>query len=202
MNEGEKSMNFPRTLQAALEKLLSGMRQEDMIRDAQAISGRYREQSGLGRRLVTLHSQAAAYAASRMPATFGAVCAALSKALASLEREPRTLLDAGAGTGAAAWAADAILPLENVLCLEREDAMRNIGQTLMQAGSPVLQNAVWLSRDLCAGTGNERAELVIMAYVLGEMAEGDRAAAVQKLWDASETMFLIVEPGTPKGYAT
>jgi ribosomal protein RSM22 (predicted rRNA methylase) len=193
-------MNFPQSLQGALEQLLSGIRQEDMVRDAQAISRRYRLQSGSGSRLVTRDEEAAAYAASRMPATFGAVYDALAKALASYGKYPKTLIDAGAGTGAAAWAANAMLDLESILCLEREEAMRKTGQTLMQSGSPVLQSAVWLSRDLCADALNEHAELVIMAYVLNEMAEDKRAAAVQKLWNAAEAMLLIVEPGTTAGY--
>lgn len=193
-------MNFPQGLHDALEQLLSGMHYEDMARDAQAISRRYRLQSGSGSRLLTREAEAAAYAASRMPATFGAVCSALQKALASYGQTPKTLIDAGAGTGAAAWAAAAVMPLESILCLEREEAMRKTGQALMQSGTSVLQNAVWLNRDLCADMFSQSAELVIMAYVLGEMAVEKRAAAVQKLWNAAEKMLLIVEPGTPAGY--
>ncbi len=193
-------MNFPPSLQGALDQLLSGMCQEDMVSDAQAISRRYLEQNGSGSRLLTRDAEAAAYAASRMPATFGAVHDALQKALASYGQMPITLIDAGAGTGAAAWAADAAMVLESVLCLEREEAMRKTGQALMHSGSPVLQNAVWLHHDLCTDSLNERAELVIIAYVLNEMAQDKRAAAIQKLWNASEMMLLIVEPGTPAGY--
>jgi ribosomal protein RSM22 (predicted rRNA methylase) len=193
-------MIFPPSLQNALEQLSSEIRREDLVRDAQAISLRYRTQGGLGSRLLTRETEAAAYAASRMPATFGAVRDALTKALASCGKNPKTLIDAGAGTGAAVWAADAALELCSVLCLEREEAMRKTGQALMQAGSQVLKNAVWLNRDLCADSLNEHAELVIMAYVLGEMAADKRAAALKKLWNASEMMLLIVEPGTPAGY--
>jgi ribosomal protein RSM22 (predicted rRNA methylase) len=194
------SPNFPKSLQDALAQLLSGMRREDLVRDAQSISLRYREKSGSGSRLLTLQTEAAAYAASRMPATYGAVLGALQKALAAYGQTPKTLLDAGAGTGAAAWAADAVLELSSVLCLEREQAMQSLGQALMRSGSAVLQNAVWLSRDLCTDALNEHAELVILAYVLNEMAGDRRAAAVEKLWAASDRMLLIVEPGTPAGF--
>ena len=193
-------MNFPQSLQDALVQLLSGMRQEDMVRDAQEISRRYRLQSGSGSRLLTREAEAAAYAASRMPATFGAVYSALLNALASYGQTPQNLIDAGAGTGAAAWAANAILELDSILCLEREEAMRRTGQALMQSGTTVLQNAVWRCCDLCADMISEHAELVIMAYVLNEMAEGMRAGAIQKMWDAAGKMLLIVEPGTPAGF--
>jgi len=194
-------MNLPQTLLTALEQHISGFRQDDMARDAQAISERYRVQKGSGKRLITQDAEVAAYAASRMPATFGAVYDALQKALASVELMPRTLIDAGAGTGAASWAAAAQMELDSVFCLEREEAMRRIGQTLMQAGSPALQNAVWVKSDLCTDTVTERADLTIMAYVLNEMIENMRAEAVQKLWNAAGTMLLIVEPGTPTGYS-
>ncbi len=193
-------MNLPTTLQAALEKLYTGLRQEDMIRDAFLISQRYRAQNGSGKRLVTHDTEAVAYAASRMPATFSAVYDALRYALAITGKAPRTLIDAGAGTGAAAWAAVAMLDFESILCLEREEAMLSIGQSLMRSGSSALQNAAWERFDLGTGGMKQRAELVILAYVLNEMAEGSRAAAVQKLWNAVDTMLLIVEPGTPAGY--
>jgi ribosomal protein RSM22 (predicted rRNA methylase) len=77
--------------------------------------------------------------------------------------------------------------------------MHSLGQALMRSGSPVLQNAVWRNRDLCEDTQSEHAELVIMAYVLNEMAEDKRAGVVQKLWNDTQMMLLIVEPGTPAG---
>lgn len=193
-------MNFPPSLQCALDQLLSGMCHADMVRDAQAISSRYRTQSGSGSRLLTRDTEAAAYATSRMPATFGAVYDTLQKALAAYGKIPKTMIDAGAGTGAAAWAADAAMALGSILCLEREEAMHSLGQELMRSGSLVLKKAAWIKSDLCTDALNEHAELVVLAYVLNEMPEDKRAAAVEKLWNASEMMLLIVEPGTPAGY--
>ncbi|MBR5561290.1 MAG: rRNA methyltransferase, partial [Clostridia bacterium] len=72
---------FPQELTAALEALVVGQNQAALERDAKAISENYRLRTGKGERLLTKESEAAAYAAARMPATFAAAQAALSMAL-------------------------------------------------------------------------------------------------------------------------
>ena len=99
-------MEFPLPLRTAIEQKAQDSSTAELIREAQGLSQRYREESGQGKRLVTTDRQAFVYAAVRMPATFGAVAAALEHTLPFLEDAPTSLLDVGAGTGAAAWAAD------------------------------------------------------------------------------------------------
>lgn len=194
-------MEIPQALRDALQQQLMGLKQEQMVQDAQRISLRYRTQNGTGARLLTRDSEAVAYAAARMPATFGAVSAALQHALAAAECRPETLLDVGAGTGAAAWAAEAALDLKCVTCLEREDAMRKVGQALMQQGSAVLRQSRWIRHDLTTDEVDESADLVVASYVLNELSDAGRAAATKKLWSATKMMLLLVEPGTPAGFA-
>ena len=193
-------MDLPGVLVEALSQLPAGIRQAELQKEAQNLSLTYRSQEGLGSRLVTRDMQATAYAAARMPATYGAVAKALGYALAELPSLPHTLLDVGAGTGAAAWAAAGLLQLDEVTCLEREAAMRRLGQDLMQSGPPVLKSARWLERDLVADDIHEQAGLVIAAYVLNEMTASGRAVTVKKLWQAAGQLLLLVEPGTPAGY--
>ncbi|MHC1695023.1 MAG: small ribosomal subunit Rsm22 family protein [Eubacteriales bacterium] len=194
-------MDIPQALRTAIDEQLMGAKQDRITKDAEAISLRYRTGSGKGERLITSEAEAAAYAAARMPATFAAVRDALGQSLSSLGGTPLTLLDAGAGTGAAAWVADSLLSLKSVVCLEREGVMSGLGQRLMKLGSPALSGAKWLSRDLVRDDIPERADLVVASYVLNEMTREDRAAVSQKLWDAVEMLLLIVEPGTPAGYS-
>jgi ribosomal protein RSM22 (predicted rRNA methylase) len=194
-------MEMPKALAQALEQQISGLRQSDMVRDAQALSQSYRMKSGAGERLVTRDAQAAAYAAARMPATFGAVFCALSEALQSIGRRPQTLLDAGAGTGAACWAAEQLLPLESITCLEREQAMIKMGAALMGKGPSALKSARWIAHDLVRDDITQQAELVTAAYVLNEMPEADQRKLTEKLWAATQTLLLLVEPGTPQGFS-
>ena len=46
-----------------------------------------------------------------------------------------------------------------------------------------------------------KAELVLCSYCLNELSQSGRKAAVNRLWESTERLLLIVEPGTPEGYA-
>ena len=192
---------FPQELTAALEAMAAGQNQAALTRDAKAISENYRLRTGKGDRLLTKESEAAAYAAARMPATYAAAQAALDAALAASGLAPKTVVDCGAGTGAATWAADSLLALERVTCLEREDAMRSVGSALMRASGGVLADAKWESCDLTAAQPLPKAELVVEGYMLGELREDMRLPVAQRLWDAAQQMLLFIEPGTPQGFA-
>jgi len=195
-------MEIPAALREAIEALVDGHPEAKLKADAQALSVRYRDEGRGGRRLLTGDDEAAAYAAARMPATYCAALCALRQALACAGIACASLLDAGAGTGAACWAALEALPdIRRVACVEREPAMRRAGQRLAEAGPEPIRGAEWLSLDLSQEPPLRRADFVIASYVLGEMAESSRARAAEALWDAAEKMLLVVGPGTPAGFA-
>lgn len=195
-------MELPQILRDAIELYLGERRYGQLIEDAQAISLRYRTQTNTGARLVTRENEAAAYAAARMPATYGAVYSALEQTLAAIDHHPTSLLDAGAGTGAASWAASDLLPLNKITCLEREKAMLEAGKAIMAHGPAVLHEAEWLLRDLSGDWPIEKAEMVIAAYVLNEMTEQNRLRTAEKLWEATDGILLLVEPGTPAAFSS
>lgn len=201
-------MEIPFELRTALERQLQDADHGRLVRDSQNISLRYRTRGGTGERLLTGDSEALSYAVSRMPATYGAVRTALEKTLACVDCRPRTLIDAGAGTGAASWAAAGLMDLDSIVCLEREKAMRELGARLMEDGAQasgdgmrVLREAKWLERDLETDHIPEKADLVITSYVLNEMTADARKRAIQKLWEAAGMILLVIEPGTPAGFS-
>lgn len=194
-------MEFPIELRLAIQQQLEGCKQSQLKQIAKDLSDRYMNESGTGKKLLTKDIEAAVYAAVRMPATFGAVSDALQYALEVYDGKITSLLDAGAGSGAASWAAEELLSIDNVICLERQGAMRKIGEALMRDGADGLRNARWISADLTAEKITESADLVIASYVMNEMAETDRKSVFKKLWDVSGKMLLIVEPGTPAGFS-
>lgn len=194
-------MEIPQALREAIDQQLPNVQYQQMMTDAQAISVRYRMQDGSGKRLLTKESEAIAYAAARMPATFSAVTTALEQTLSKDGCCPQTLLDAGAGTGAASWAAEGLLELKSITCLERENAMLKTGRAMMEHGSPALSAAKWLQHDLVMDEIIERADLVIAAYVFNELTERDRLTAAKKLWEATSQILLLVEPGTPAAFS-
>lgn len=192
---------MPSALNAALQRLTAEADGDALARDAAALSEAYRTRTGSGARLLTQKGEAIAYAAARMPATYAAAQAALSWALDASGLVPDTLLDCGAGTGAVAWAAAQLLPLTEITCMEREAAMREVGAALMCEGSAALAGAKWAAFDMTAGEPLPPAALVCEGYMLGELAAPMRVPAAERLWAAAKEMLLLIEPGTPQGFA-
>jgi len=194
-------MELPIELKMAIENQLVGIKHAELAQDAQNLSMKYRTESGQGKRLLTGDNEVSAYSVVRMPATYGAVYSALNYTLDLADCPLDSLLDIGAGTGAASWAADSLINLKSIVCLEREKAMRELGNKIMSQGSEVLRNAKWKEFDLTIGDINEKADLVIASYVLNELSDEERMKAVDKIWNATNKIALIVEPGTPVGYS-
>lgn len=194
-------MELPEKLRVEIEARAADEPLGALVQAARDLSQSYRQQVGEGRRLATTKRQALAYAVSRMPATYSALWRSLSLALDCYGGDIRSVLDVGAGTGAGIWAAWAQLR-EGVryFCLEREPAMIALGRDLAQC-QPELAEAEWLCADAAEGPGDCRADLVLAGYMLGEMTGPQREQAVQALWGATQGMLLLVEPGTPIGFA-
>lgn len=193
-------MDLPIELRTATEKLIEGYKQAQLKKVSQELSERYRYESGEGKKLLSQYIEAVVYSLVRLPATFGAVTDAIRYSLEYFDGEIESLLDVGAGTGAATWAIVNALPIKQVTCLEREKAMRQVGEMLMKEGSDELVNAKWISADLTNSDIAVSADLVVSSYVINEMAKEDRQKVLENLWNATDKMLLIVEPGTPAGF--
>lgn len=196
-------MQFPEELRFAVEELTAGQKQDKLKAIAKTLSDRYQNQSGSGKSLLSDDLEAAVYANVRMPATFGAASRAIEYAAECCDTEDITsLLDVGAGSGAASWAAvNVIEGIEQVTCLEREGAMRCVGERLMgQSEDGVLASAKWVSGDLLSMDEKLRADMVVSSYVLNELSKADLSKAAEKLWAAAGKLLVIVEPGTPAGF--
>lgn len=117
------------------------------------------------------------------------------------ELAPRTLLDVGGGTGAAAWAAFATFPsLQSVEVFDASDHALRIGQRLIQAQPDIPAGAVtWRRADLASAPSLPRADVAVVSYLLGELSEPVREALVVNVANTAATV-VVVEPGTPAGY--
>lgn len=196
-------MQLPIELKTAIENQITDIKHNELKEISKSITDKYRNESGRGKRLISKDTEAVTYSVVRMPATFGAVYSTLNYTLDLYEGSKiNTLLDIGAGTGAASWAADSLINLEEVVCLEREDAMRKVGQKIMkEAESEALVNTKWKSFDLTNGDIEDKGDLVVASYVLNELSDEERVKAVDKLWNATNKVLLIVEPGTKVGFS-
>lgn len=198
-------MQLPNDLRLALERELRGVSPKQLAAVAAELSSRYRE--GHSREKATfLHGaqDVAAYAATRMPATWAAIAAALRAAASGRpDWQPRSQLDIGAGSASAAWAAAGVWPsLEHITLLERESAMIKLGRALAaHAHAPALRAATWQAADLGGAWTAAPHDLVTLGYVLGELPAARIAPLIERLWSLAGEMLVIVEPGTPRGFA-
>jgi len=144
-----------------------------------------------------------AYAASRMPATFAAVGAAMretARAVPSLA--PVSLLDVGTGTGSASWAATSVWPgLSQVTGIDRSALMLGLARELAsRSGAASLESANW-ARGAATTAALQPADLVAATYLLGEIPDRPRENLIETLWAATQGVLVVVEPGTPEGFA-
>jgi ribosomal protein RSM22 (predicted rRNA methylase) len=139
-------------------------------------------------------SDALAYLVTRLPATYAATRAVFARIEEAMPNfVPSSLLDIGAGPGTAALAAREAWPeLEAVTLIEPNAVFRDLAGRL-------LPDAKVIAGDL--GAVRPRAGLVTTSYVLAELPEKAAARTARDLWDAAEQMLVLVEPGTPAGFA-
>jgi ribosomal protein RSM22 (predicted rRNA methylase) len=148
-------------------------------------------------------TDALAYALARMPATYAAVTASLN-ALVQIRPDfaPNNLLDIGAGPGTATWAAAEAFPsLQRFTLLDSNDALRALALDLV-ADSFRLRDASYQRGEARAALANaDAADLVVASYMIGEIGDAEQRALAELMWAKTRDTLLVVEPGTPAGYA-
>ncbi|MCQ2431010.1 MAG: small ribosomal subunit Rsm22 family protein [Clostridia bacterium] len=203
-------MDLPMSCRAAIEARAAEMDMQKLKNAVSVMTAKYKEESGHGKRLVTEELAVMAYAAVRMPATFGAVSTALAWTLETLaERDTQsigTVLDLGAGTGAGAFAVGELLPsLSCITCVERETAMRRMGETLLK-DSGLTGKTEWITGDAAETAdalirSGRKFDLVMASYMTNEMAPAARRELYRKMCTLSLGLVLLIEPGTPVGFS-
>jgi ribosomal protein RSM22 (predicted rRNA methylase) len=196
------SSDLPAALRAALDRALEGVPRKGLAERAARTSQAYRAgrpSSGVIRE----PDDALAYALTRLPATYAACATVLAQAARMAPGfSPTSLLDAGAGTGAASWAAAQVWPgLAGVTWLDASAPFLTLAAQLAAEGPPALKAAEARRGDLTSAGPWPSADLVAASYALAEIAAERQASVIDELWNAASGLLAIVEPGTPAGYA-
>jgi ribosomal protein RSM22 (predicted rRNA methylase) len=149
-------------------------------------------------------ARAQAYLAARMPATYAAVEQALAQVPLEAFAEARSVLDLGAGPGTATWALRERVPNLAVATLVETDAATVSLAKVLAESRPEPQDLALHWRDdpalLAAKTATQH-DIVLMSYSLEEAGAEEGEALVRAAWAAARQGLLIVEPGTPAGFA-
>ena len=190
---------LPAGLRSALEAKLHGLARDEIATRAAQISKTYRD--GGNSRVIASPADALAYALVRMPATYAAVSACLNALTeARPDFAPKTLLDAGAGPGTASWAAaETFASLQDFMLLDINASLQKLALDLGNA-HPRL-TTMTCRRDAGALDEVEPADFVIASYLIGEVSDSERRSLAERLWMKTRDTLLVVEPGTPAGYA-
>lgn len=214
-------MEMPEALREAIAKELDTARVSGLRREGNELSRRYRSETVANLPHLEAAGRAEAYIATRMPATYAAIRAAMAHvATAAPDFAPRSQLDAGAGPGTAMWAAGNTWPsIERADLLEASPRITRMGQTLAESQRDV--DARWHTADLVALAGRAgrnrdpaqadpltkqadpfttQADLVTLAYVLDELPQEAWMPLADWLWRATGQVLVVVEPGTSNGW--
>lgn len=178
-------MQLPPHVRRSIEARAEAIGFTALKRAAAALSGAYRE--GKPTRLKS-DDDIAAYLVTRMPATYAAARATLDE----LPELPiASILDAGAGSGAASLAASERFTSARELTLIERDP------SLADTSHEWLPHARILTADLTGMREFPPHDLVIAAYALGEI----QSDLIAQLWEAARVALVVIEPGTPGGAA-
>jgi ribosomal protein RSM22 (predicted rRNA methylase) len=195
------SPDLPAELKAALDGKLRGFSRNDAAGRAASISKTYRDGGGSGG--IRSEGDALAYALARMPATYAAVTASLN-ALVEIRPDftPKNLLDVGAGPGTATWAATEAFPsLQKFTLLDANVALRALALDFV-SDSFRLRDVSYERGDARAALAKtDAADLVVASYMIGEISDAEQRTLTELMWEKTRDTLLVVEPGTPAGYA-
>jgi len=194
---------FDRALREAIAAETSGVAGGELVRASEALSRRYRAGGGaIGPGRLTAIERLA-YATVRLPATAAALDAAFGALARHGRVSPATILDLGAGPATVLWPARARWPqLTRATLVDRDPDMLRLGLRLWAHAWPVGSGGPEIATrtgDL-ASTG-EGADLVVAAYAIGELDDASAARAVDRALAQAGRAVVLVEPGTPAGFA-
>ncbi|HKD69422.1 MAG TPA: small ribosomal subunit Rsm22 family protein [Candidatus Binataceae bacterium] len=197
-------IGLPAAVGQAIEDEVARVSPPALVRAAAELGRCYQEESG--GRAVRFDSREArlAYVVARMPAIFRVnqlVYAELGRSFPAIDIT--NLLDLGCGPGSATLAARQILGgLQSATLADRDPEWLEISRRLVAASDPQLAAASrYTALDLCDAADLGEHDLVTVSYALGELPPHSAGALVQRAWNSARRAIVIVEPGTPHGFA-
>lgn len=164
----------------------------ELERAVQALSDHYRARKPTAQLAMAGPLRVAAYLVSRFPATYAAVSGALGQLG---DWAPSSLLDLGAGAGAASLAAQQRFPSVTTMAAVEADG------EFLTAGRHLVPRADWRQADLREAPSWPPQDLVIVSYALGELPVAARAACIEQAWQATAQLLVLIEPGSPQGFS-
>ncbi len=194
---------LPLALRQAIDRLVAAVPAAALHDASRRLSQAYRKDAGCSPASAS-ELDRLAYVAARLPATFAATRAVLTELR---RRSPDvvagSLLELGAGPAPGLWAAREVFPeLTLASHVESDTGMVDVGrQLLAKTELAAAVHSTWYAGHAVETSALTRHDVVLMAYLLGELAGEGRAPAIAAAWQATRAALVIIEPGTPRGAA-
>lgn len=185
-------MSLPFSLQEKITALLKEHSSARLKEARKVVTSRYQTQQN---RTFQTQDERLSYLATRLPATYAVASWVLEK-ITPYAAPLSSHLDLGTGPGTVFFAVQTHLPsIQHHTLLERDPALIELGQQLM----PPESKPTWRVQDLSHPSSFDPADLVTMSYVLNELK--DVSLLVLSAWEATKHFLVLIEPGTPYGFA-
>lgn len=191
-------MNLPYQYLNYINTMLDGIKLNDLRNVVFNIIDKYKNNEG-EERIINDELKAKVYVAYRVPATFGSVYESSRHTFELYKENISTVLDVGSGPGTSIIALNELIDFTKATLLEKEDSMINIGKSLLNNDEELSSKCNYVKGDL---NSSEliNSDLVISSYVLNEIGSNNLKSVLDKLWEATNKVLIIVEPGTKKGF--
>ncbi|MGE3909097.1 MAG: small ribosomal subunit Rsm22 family protein [Chloroflexota bacterium] len=201
------SVELPAALAEAIEDQIQAVPPRELAQASAALTARYREKRSPGGPVARTPADLLAYLAARLPATYAAISSVLAEVRWLRPAwQPQSVLDLGAGPGTGLWSATAYWPgVQRATAVEAEPQMLALGRKLATVAPYVaVRDASWVAADVTATAPGGPYDLVLLAFVLGEVPPSRLDAVIEQAAAATaitDGVTVIVEPGTPDGFA-
>jgi ribosomal protein RSM22 (predicted rRNA methylase) len=135
-----------------------------------------------------------AYIAARLPTTYKVVQEVFQQLPDAFH--PQSLIDLGCGPGTATLAGFARWPdLAQAVLVDNDAQLLQWSQFLLGKQSATFECANLMTYQPSA------ADLLVLSYVLTELSASDRQNLLAKVWQACQSMLVIILPGTPRAFS-
>ncbi|MCL6756045.1 MAG: small ribosomal subunit Rsm22 family protein [Candidatus Rhabdochlamydia oedothoracis] len=184
-------------LESKIQSLIQGTSLKKWAKQAQSLTSTYRQKKDQTEPLSS-DSLRIAYLCSRLPATY----AAISYVFKELQKHfdlslVRSLLDCGAGPASVLLAAESFFSLQQATLIERDPGFIKLGKLLSH---PTDVEVTWMLQDITKGIPSSAKDLVVASYSLCEVGKENQLQIIETLWNKTEQIFILLEPGTSKGF--
>lgn len=194
--------NLSENIEKAIADILARQEKAEWVLRAVQLHERYLAGKKMQKeRFVSDITDALAYLAMRVPATYAQIYGALESVQEVIPSwQPKSILDIGSGPGTGVWAAKSVWPdLEEAVCIDQDRNLLSLGKEIADT-SELSVRVSWKLQDVRRGLENSSAyDLVIVGNVFNELSAAEGEKLLGQAFNACKGVLLVVEPGTPLG---